>query len=199
MKLRSRWSVFYQVMILLSSLGMCFGAGGMGKNQGFRDNPAVKEFMAAQAKKGEEFNALEAKEGKEFMATLIGKSKEEKIAAIRTFKTTQYENNCDFREKMLAERDAFMADLQSKSGSNSAGANPQRAMMESRKAQMNTKITNFFAQKHAENMAYLDEVLKDPSIDGTSLDKALSSFFQKQKADAGKFMNELRSQRGPGF
>ncbi|HQG29943.1 MAG TPA: hypothetical protein PLY73_15425 [Candidatus Ozemobacteraceae bacterium] len=156
---------------------------------------AVQEFMAAQRQKSQAFQEAENNDGKAFMAALAGKPKAEKIAAVRTFKTEQYEKNCAFREQMMAEWDAFLA---TQGSSNVGAAQGRREMMKQRMAEQNSKIKAFFAQKHAENMAFLDRMLADSSMDGAALDKEMSTFFQNQKASAKEHMDSIRRPAGKG-
>lgn len=157
--------------------------GGPGRS------PAMQEFMSAQRQKSQVFQERENSDGKAFMATLAGTSKAEKIAAVRTFKTGQYEKNCAFRDQMTAEWEAFLA---RQGTSNNGAAQGRREMMKQRMADQNGKIKAFFAQKHAENMAFLGRMLADPSIDGTALDKEMAAFFQNQKASAKEYIDTIR-------
>ncbi len=181
---------FWMVLPLVVSFLITPTAPGWSQ-MGPMGNPAIREFMEKQKEKGKEFTEAENKEGKEFMETLAGKPKAEKIAAIRAFKTTQYEKNCAFREKLVAERDEFIAKTWA------AGNAPPQKMQErlkSRFAEQNAKIKEFFEKKHQENMAFLDKVLADATLDGAALDKAMSEFFQAQKASAEEFMTKLREE-----
>ena len=191
MKIRRGWLVqaMFVAAFLFSGLS---GWAQMGRMA----NPAIKEFMESQTVKGKEFQEAENKEGREFMESLAGKSKAEKIAAVRTFKTTQYEKNCTFREKMIAERDEFLAKIWA---SGSAPPQQMQGMMKKRFADQNAKIKEFFAKKHEENMAFLDKVLADASLDGPGLDKAMGDFFKTQKATAEDFVKKMHEAvRSPG-
>jgi len=181
-----------RVMILAFLLvSLCASAqqGGPGRS------PAMQAFMAAQRQKSQAFQETENSDGKAFMATLAGKQKEEKITAVRTFKTEQYEKNCAFREQMTAEWETFLA---TQGSSNNGAAQGRREMMKQRMAEQNAKIKAFFAQKHAENMAFLDRMLADTSVDGAALDKEMSTFFQNQKAAAKEYMDSIRQPSGKG-
>jgi hypothetical protein len=175
------------------ALGLVFPVNA--QRSQFGGNPIFQEFMTAQRQKGQAFQDAENQEGKAFLATQAGKPKVEKIAAIRVFKTEQYEKNCAFREKSSEEWDAFMTQAFAQKG---AQGGQQLAMMKQRREAQMVKTREFFAQKHAENMAFLDKALGDQALDGAELDKALGEFFQAQKASAEQFMNQLRQGSGQG-
>lgn len=182
-------TVLWAMLLLLVSSCSFAQQSGPGRN------PAVQEFMAAQRQKSQTFQETENSDGKAFMATLTRKPKAEKIAAVRTFKTEQYEKNCAFREQMTAEWEAFLA----KQGtSNDSAAQGRREMMKQRMEGQNVKIKAFFAQKHAENMAFLDRMLADSTMDGAALDKEMSAFFQSQKTSAKEYMDSIRQPSGKG-
>jgi hypothetical protein len=180
--------------------------GGQGGGGGMMKNPEFQNLMAEQKKKGQEFQAAEESEGKEFMQTLSGKSKPEIIEAIRTFKTQVYTKNCEFRETMYNERRAFVENFQPKgnAGGNNTGSGnvgggktgeTMKAKMLERMAANNEEMKNFFKQKQDENMAFLDKMSADDSVQGEDLMKKLQEFFQSQKADAQSYMQQKMNQK----
>ncbi len=45
-------------------------------------------------------------------------------------------------------------------------------------------------------MAFLDSLLKQPTLDGEELDKTLQEFFQSQKKAAQEYMQQKKSRMG---
>ncbi len=147
----------------------------------------LEQFKLRQQKKSREYTEQLDRENEDFLKTLAGKSKEEKLEAIRIFKTGHYRKNCAFREKMYQERRARIEQQ--------LGARPNMPL--ARKEQIFARIDRdyeelkaFHAQKQQENMSFIDALLKDSSIEGEKLAKAVQDFFKAQKADARKFLED---------
>jgi len=149
--------------------------------------PSSEQFKLEQQKKSREYTEQLDRENEAFLKTLAGKSKEEKLEAIRVFKNEHYRKNCAFREKMYQGRRAFIEEL-------IAG---RTNMPPERKKQMLANIDKdyeelkaFHVQKQQENMDFIDTLLKDHSIDAEKLTQAMQDFFKAQKADAQKFLED---------
>lgn len=192
--MRKNFFLFLVVIFLFSIIGQVelhaqalsnSGRQSMGKRK------AIEEFKQSQQMKAHEFLEKEIQDGKDFSATMTGKKKEEKLQAVREFKTEQYEKNCAFREEMHNSQKSFMeAQFQGGSG-NSMMKQKMFARIDSDYEEMKV----FFTQKHSENMNFIDNLLKNPTIDGAESDKTLSDFFQSQKDSAKEFMEQYRAKR----
>ena len=180
--IRATWramAVAVAAATLLAVGGGLLAAGDAGAGAGAVWNPKV--WQAQQQEKTQAFLAQEEADGKAFMASLAGKPKAEKLAAIRRFKTGQYERNCDFRDEMIQERRrGIVAAQASRAPGGGSGAGGGAWLLKRMEANYE-EMKAFFAGKHAENLAFLDKVAADASLDGPALDQALTAFFQAQK------------------
>jgi len=149
----------------------------------------LEAFKAKQQSKTQEFLVQEAADGKAFVDTISSKPKHEIISATREFKTAQYEKNSEFREKMHNERLTFVEARMGKNPNMPADMKEKR--LSSIKADYE-EMKVFFAKKHAENMAFLDKMLVDETMEGAALNKALQGFFQSQKDSAKVFMGQKK-------
>jgi hypothetical protein len=148
-------------------------------------------LAGVQSDKVRDFLDKELADAKALMASLAGKPKAEKLAAIKAFKIQQYEKNCAFREEQHKERLAQVEQrLQARQNANPQARQTRLASVE----QNYTEAKAFFAQKHQENLAFLDKVAQDPTLDGPALDKTLEDFFQAQKAAAQEYMAKRRAE-----
>ncbi len=162
--------------------------GGMGQSSGSMQMGALR---AAQQEKLQAFLAEEEAEGKEFMNSMAGKPKSELIAALKDFKTRQYEKNSAFRQQLQEERIATLeAGFAARPGANQAMK--ERAL--GKFSENYEEIKTFFARKHQENMDFLDRVNADTTLEGQGLNSELQRFFQGQKESAKAFMDQKKSQ-----
>ncbi|MFZ2958212.1 MAG: hypothetical protein WA705_15090 [Candidatus Ozemobacteraceae bacterium] len=86
-------------------------------------------------------------------------------------------------------------------GQESSGPGMSAGMKEQRLARINAEyeeMKSFFAGKHAENLAFLDKMAADQTMDGPALNQAIQAFFQSQKADAQQYMQRKKAERPGG-
>lgn len=165
----------------VSSSGMNRG-GGSG-------NAEVMAFREEMQKKSQEYQAQEAAEGEAFMQSLAGRPKADLLSALRVFKTEQFQKNTVFRTELSA---SWLAFIEKRLSSNPQGNPARLQQMKARMASNEEEMKTFFAGKHAENMAFLDKVAADPTLEGQALTTALKTFFQGQKESAKTFMDQRR-------
>ena len=151
-------------------------------------DPKFQALMAEQKSKSGEFQAAEVKDAEEFSKTLAGKGKPEILEAVRAFKTEKYAKNCEFRDALYGETRAFAENFQTRGGS---GETMKARMLKRLEANYEER-KNFFKQKHHENMAFLDKLASDDSIQGQALMNKLQEFFRSQKEAAKAYMGKRR-------
>ncbi len=178
-----------ELVVVVVVLALAVGAMAAAQPRAQGQGGAYQALMSQQAAKSKVFQEQEAAEGKAFGATLAGMNKTAKIQALREFKTRQYEKNTAFRDEMFQERRAF---LQSRTGGNpQASARLQTVLATMEKGQQDMAV--FFLTKHQENMAFLDAVAADATLDGPALDEKIQGFFQNQKAAAKTFIDRKKA------
>jgi hypothetical protein len=175
----------YSLTVLLS-LVLFLGAYSPSRAQ-MQASQASQDFKAGQQQKAQQYMSGLEKENQEFMNTLWGLGREEKISAFRGFISKQYDKNCAFRKQMHEEQRAFFE--------KQLNANPNmqpfmKERMFSRMDQDYEEAKAFYAGKQEEDMAFLDGLLKDKSIDGQELNTKLQEFFKSQKAEGQKFAED---------
>ena len=151
----------------------------------------MQNFKAQQEQKSKNYLAQYDKENGEFMSTVGMMQKEEKIMAFRNFLSGQYDKNCAFRKEMYDEYRAF---LQKQLDRNPNMQPFMKEQMLSRIDQNYKEATEFYAGKIKEDMEFLDQMLKDKSIDGQELNTKLKEFFESQGA-AGRAFAEGQQQQ----
>ncbi|MCM8774011.1 MAG: hypothetical protein NC820_04685 [Candidatus Omnitrophica bacterium] len=183
--------VFVFLSGFIFSLGLLIGQSfSQNYRWGLQNSPETEAFKERQQKKMQDYLANFERENKEFVRTLEGMSRDKKILAVKDFISKQYDKNCAFRKKMYEEQRSFIKKQLNK--------NPNMPKM--MKDRMLTRIDedyqelkDFHAKKIKEDMEFLDNLLKDKSIDGEELNSKLQEFFKGQKLDAQNFLN--RQQR----
>ena len=162
--------------------------GGMNRG-GASANPEVMAFRADMQKKSQEYQAQEAAEGEAFMQSLAGNSKANLLSALREFKTRQYHKNTSFRADLSS---SWLEFIEKRLNTSPQGNPAMLQQMKARMASNEEEMKSFFATKHTENMAFLDKVAADPTLEGQALTTALKTFFQGQKESAKGFMDQRR-------
>ena len=181
--------LFLFALILIScAMPACAQDGQSGRGGGMMRDPKFQALMAEQKSKSGEFQAAEVKDAEEFSKTLAGKGKPEILEAVRAFKTEKYAKNCEFRDALYGETRAFAENFQTRGGS---GETMKARMLKRLEANYEER-KNFFKQKHHENMAFLDKLASDDSIQGQALMNKLQEFFRSQKEAAKAYMGKRR-------
>jgi predicted secreted protein len=184
-----RSALIVALSLIMPVLSYAQDSSGQGGDFRAKNRQALQEFKYAQHKKSKEYTERGDEETKAFLKSIAGKSKENMLSAIKEFKTGHYIQNCAFREKMYQDWRAFVERLLDSS------PNTSPAMKERILAQVNQdyeELKAFHVQKQEENMAFIDKLKCDDSIKEEELTKALQDFFQSQKADAEKFIEQQR-------
>ncbi|MCM8827099.1 MAG: hypothetical protein NC904_06240 [Candidatus Omnitrophica bacterium] len=183
--------IFYFLLLGIFSLVLLWGDSfAQTSRMGLQNSPQTQEFKERQQKKMQDYLANFERENKEFVKTLEGMSREQKILAVKDFISKQYEKNCAFRKKMYEEQRSFIKKQLNKN------PNMPKMMKERMLARIDedyNELKDFHAKKIEEDMEFLDNLLKDSSIDGQELNNKLQEFFKGQKLDAQNFLN--RQQR----
>ncbi|HNY10053.1 MAG TPA: hypothetical protein PKK26_00550 [Candidatus Wallbacteria bacterium] len=175
-------------LVIASTLFFVSNSHGQKTGEGGMD-PAMKEFRQAQEKKTAEYLEKQDTAAQEFMKTLTGSARDEKLKAIKEFKTAHYNENCEFRDKMHAETLDFVKKrMEARKSMPEAMKNKMIARLESEYEE----FKKFHEKKNAENMEFLDKLIADKTKDGTELETILKDFFKSQKDDAKEFLNKKR-------
>jgi hypothetical protein len=150
-------------------------------------NAGPEEFKLQQQKRSSEYLAGQDAETRTFMESLKGMGRDEKLLAVKDFKTKHYSENCEFREKMhAAQVDFVKARMELNPSLPQAMKDKKLALLEREYEEF--KI--FHAQKNKENMEFIDGLIADKSKDGQELDKLLQDFMKSQKSDAKQFLEK---------
>ncbi len=161
-----------------------YGSQGSNNMQGSQE---MQNFKAQQQQKSQAYLAKYDQENKEFMNSIAGLQKNDKIQAFRDFLNGQYQKNCAFRKQMHDEMRAFLQKQMDKN------PNMQQMMKDRMLSRIDgdyEEAKTFYAGKIAEDMAFLDQVQQDKSIDGQELNTKLKDFFTAQGQSGRAFAQE---------
>lgn len=154
-----------------------------------QQNLTLEEFKQQQQKKSSEYLAKQDSDSKVFMESIKGMGREEKLLAIKEFKTKHYNENCEFREKMHGAQVEFVRARMN------ANARMSQELKDKKLAKLEKEYSEFKAfhvQKNKENMEFIDKLIADKSKDGAELDKILQDFMKSQKSDAKEFQQNQK-------
>ncbi len=167
-------------------MGRAGSRGGSQSGGSPQQSPEVQAFKARQQQKMQQYLQQFDAQNKEFLNTLSGIfGRTEKIESLRSFIRKQYDQNSAFRKTMYEEQRAF---VQGRLDANPDAQPMMKERMLSRIDEDYAQLKEFHAGKLREDMAFLDGLLRDQSLDGEALNKALSDFFKSQKTDAQEFL-----------
>ncbi|PKK88123.1 MAG: hypothetical protein CVV64_20165 [Candidatus Wallbacteria bacterium HGW-Wallbacteria-1] len=127
--------------------------------------------------------------GRNFLESIKGMSKDEIIVSARKYKTEFYNDNCRFRQQMYLKRRGFFEETINALPAVSDFA--RKALLQRIDADYE-ELKSFHEGKHAENMAFLDEIDENETLKGQKLTQAMEAFFSSQKDDARQFINQQK-------
>lgn len=182
------------LLVICFSFFACSGVSAQGyqNRRSGRTNTSgsdeeLQAFKEEMQKKSAAHMEKVNQEAQDFLKTLSGKSREEILDAVRDYKTDYYNKNCAFREEMQQERMGF---FNKRFDANPNMSQEMKDRMVSRLQQQYEELQAFHVQKHAENLAYIDQIEADTSLQGQEMMQAIQEFFQSQKDDAREFMEQ---------
>ena len=154
-----------------------------------QETAKFEEFKQQQQKKSTEYLEKQEADSKTFLVSLKETGRNEKLLAIKNYKTKQYIENCEFREKMHAAKIDFVKAVMA--------SKPfvPRMMKNKKMAEIKLeyeKLKDFHTQKNKENMEFIDKLIADKSKDGKELDEILQDFMKSQKSDVQQFQEKQK-------
>jgi len=179
---------FLRIFVIITALLCLFSNFSITAAAG-QETLTLEQFKQQQQKKSADYLAKQDADGKAFMESSKGMGREEKLLALKEFKTKHYNENCEFREKMHGAQVEFV-----KSRMDANTRLPQ-AMKDKKLAKLEEEYSEFKAfhvQKNKENMDFIDKLIADKSKDGVELDKVLQDFMKSQKSDAKEFQQNQK-------
>jgi len=183
--MRMRFFRFFIIVAILSGLLFNFRSTASAGSESL----TPEQFKQQQQKRSSEYLAKQDSDGKTFMESSKGMGREEKLLALKEFKTKHYNENCEFREKMHGAQVEFVKARMD------ANARMPQAMKDKKLAKLEEEYSEFKAfhvQKNKENMEFIDKLIADKSKDGAELDKILQDFMKSQKSDAKEFQQNQK-------